>query len=108
MKNDVWKWTCCITLLILTLGLGIGLGIGYKKTKQIQDMDKNELHYDATDWFIMVDKEHNLVGLYHGTEPIFHEYCDTDKFRNGVIDIPTLVFGGNGYDVTNKSTWWME
>lgn len=104
MKYNIWKWTCCITMLILTLALGFGLALGYTKTKHIKEMDANELHYDADSWFIMVDKEHNLIGVYYATDPIFHEYCDTDRFENGVIDIPTLVYGGT----EDKSTWWYE
>lgn len=83
-------------LLLTALVIGLGCGIRYNHLKAIEEMDRNELHYDADGWFLMVNKGKNLVGLYYATEPVMHKFCDTSKFiqnRSG-LNIPTLVYGG--------------
>lgn len=58
---------------------------------KIKEMDREELHYDADDWFIMVDKEKGLIGIYDGTEPVFHLFCDTSNIPCDLTEIPILV-----------------
>ena len=66
-------------------------------------MDALELHYDADGYFIMVDKTHDIIGIYKGTEAICHITGKTDDFEEcyEFINIPTYIYGG-------EDTRWYE
>ena len=58
---------------------------------KIKEMDREEVHYDADDWFIMVDKENGLIGVYDGIKPVIHFFCDTSNIPYDISEIPILV-----------------
>ena len=38
----------------------------------VADMNRQELHYDADDYFLLVDQEHQCMGFYYGSIPLKH------------------------------------
>lgn len=88
----------CISIVICSLIMVIVYSsttyIHYKSL--FNQMDAEELHYDADDWFIMVDKTNDIIGIYKGATPIHHIIGGTDSFDEcyEVINIPTFVYGG--------------
>ena len=86
------KWDCFIIVLFVILCV---LAFWLKKSKDVKEkaairqMDAKELHYDANDWFIMIDKSEGLVGVYYGTKPIQHIWTDVD-IDEGVF--PVLIY----------------
>ena len=49
-----------------------------QRYRAIQTMDAKELQYDAYDWFVMIDLNSNLIGVYDGIKPIEHQKLETD------------------------------
>ena len=41
----------------------------------IEIMNKRELWYDANDWFIMIETNEDLLGIYQGITPVEHVFC---------------------------------
>lgn len=113
MKNRVRG----LLMFVIVVALAVAVLVVGRKAQFVDKMNAKELHYDADGWFIMVDKEHDLVGIYWATEPVRHIQLDTSRFENGVIDIPTWIYGGTMkeadeiggmYNNDEKSNWWFE
>ena len=77
----------CIFIFVYSLAVIKSINNIHK----IKEMDREEVHYDADDWFIMVDKENGLIGIYDGIEPVFHFFCDTSNIPCDLTEIPILV-----------------
>lgn len=84
--------------LLAVVLIAILLGIAYIKTRDtkvaiedtaIDEMDRAELHYDADDYFMMVDRENMLIGFYDAATPINHIWIDDYK---GISGIPEGVY----------------
>lgn len=105
MKIDACAKIKCVMFTFLCVLIAAAVIITGRKAEAIKEMDSQELHYDADGWLLMVDKEHDLIGIYHAEKPVGHINCDTSGFENGVIDIPALIYVG---EETDKSDWWME
>ena len=45
-----------------------------RQDKTIEEMNAQELHYDADDYFLMVDRTAGLIGFYDGITPMRHTY----------------------------------
>lgn len=56
-----------IVLVILVAACNI-----YVRNLAIEKMDEQELHYDADGYFVMLDTENGLLGIYNVTEPLEH------------------------------------
>lgn len=59
----------------------------------VADMNRQELHYDADDYFLMVDQEHHIMGFYNGCTPLKHMGC-SQKMPEGVYDAQIIYGGG--------------
>lgn len=58
-----------------------------------REMNKTELHYDADGYLILVNKNHNLVGLYDHNYLICYINADADSFSDDLKSIPVVVYG---------------
>lgn len=103
-----------IALLVLA-GLCLAIAIYANFTinkKNISAMDKKEMNYDADGPFILIDKDHNLIGYYYDYQAIKHDKFDASKFKVGIYYIliedqfNVLLSSKTGdYEVNN---WEME
>ena len=83
-----------LALILLACFVGITYMKGMEaqfeyKDSAIDEMDRAELHYDADDYFMMVDKENSLIGFYDGAMPINHTWVVD---FNGISGIPEGVY----------------
>ena len=92
----------CVVLVVVVSFLVGQLLNGRTTDRNIADMNARELHYDADGWFILVNRECDLVGVYMADMPVTHFYMDTDMFTEKQFDIPCLVYP------EDKSEWWFE
>ncbi len=53
-------------------------------------LDRNELHYDADDLFILADEETGLIGIYDGVKPV-HYFYNKELFDSELDSIPFLI-----------------
>lgn len=60
-----------------------------RQDKAIEEMNATELHYDADDYFMMVDKGGYLIGFYDAATPLRHIYVTE---YNGIRSIPDGVY----------------
>ena len=67
----------------------------------ITDMDREELHYDADSYFLMIDQKHHIMGFYDGTHPMRHMWCN-QKIRDGVYDVE--IIHGEGLLLEHQDT----
>ena len=107
-----WKFILGFILAVVVLSCATCGYALHHFNKITAEMDKRELNYDADGWFIMVDKDNDLVGVYYATKPIFYQYGVSDEFESkGVLDAKILVYDKEGigcYDPGDETTWWME
>lgn len=79
--GGMMKKTIAIIVLCMALGAG-ALLLGAMAMKQeyraelISEMNKRELHYDADDWFVLIDRKTGLCGVYKACAPIEHTFLD--------------------------------
>lgn len=102
MKKTIAIIFVCVLLGAISMLLGAEV---VTRETQIKEMDARELHYDADNWFIIVDKDKGLIGIYFADLPVAHIKADTELFHGDVIEIPTLILGD---DQVDKSEWWLE
>lgn len=60
-----------------------------RQDKTIEEMNAQELHYDADDYFLMVDRTAGLIGFYDGITPLRHTYTSG---YSGMSNIPCGVY----------------
>lgn len=80
-------------LFILLMGaMFVLLAIAFElhRSDCIREMNAKELHYDANDWFILINKSEGLIGIYDGTEPIQHIWVNETKISEGTF--PVLIY----------------
>ncbi len=62
-----------LALLLLLVCLLQAPGYHHKH-RAIEEMNRQELHYDADGHFIMLDRTTGLLGFYNGCDPLEHEW----------------------------------
>ncbi|MDO4650644.1 MAG: hypothetical protein Q4B26_18570 [Eubacteriales bacterium] len=78
------KGILCLILLAVCVGIGV------KCHQNEKFLDRNELHYDADDLFILADEETGLIGVYDGIKPVHYFYCK-ELFDSDLDSIPFLI-----------------
>ena len=68
-----------IVLVVLVTACNI-----YVRNLVIEKMNEQELHYDADGYFLMLDTQNGLLGIYDVTEPLEHILVG-DQLPNGVV-----------------------
>lgn len=64
-----------------------------EKANAIFGMDARELHYDANDWFIMIDTADGHIGIYNAEIPYKHIFVDDlEGLMPGTY--PVLIYDG--------------
>lgn len=76
MKKALGIYWMCMLLGMAALFLGASIEKQQMEDKQIEEMNARELHYDADDWFILIDRKTGLCGVYKACTPIEHSYLD--------------------------------
>ncbi len=62
-----------LAMLLLVFCLVQALGHQHKH-RVIEEMNRQELHYDADGYFIMLDRTTGLLGFYNCCDPLGHEW----------------------------------
>ena len=82
--KKLFFWTVALILMIF-----IATGCVAEETEadpvpsSVEIMNQRELWYDANDWFIMVETNEGLLGVYYATYPVEHVPCDVPYFWGG-------------------------
>ena len=64
-----------------------------QEKESIKRMDARELHYDANDWFILIDTSDGHIGIYNAEIPVKHIFVDDlEGLRSGTY--PVLIYDG--------------
>lgn len=82
-----------LALLIVVLGTVIPERM---KQHQIENMNRQELHYDADGPFIMLNRATGLLGYYEGCTPIHHEWVDDQITREIADGVYVSQYAQNG------------
>ena len=78
--------------------------ISFSKIGAIQEMNRQELHYDADGYFLMLNSKSGLLGIYEATEPIRHVWVN-NQFPEGIADGVYLShYTQNGLFLTTQSS----
>lgn len=84
--KDRWKVICMTAVFVFLIITAHAIPYGMKVRRDIErQMDKQELHYDADNYFLMLDATHGLAGFYYATTPLAHMRIKTEAL-NGVYD----------------------
>lgn len=89
--NDTVKLMFMIGLLITCI---LWLNYPFIDQEAVEEMNKMELHYDADDYFIMVNESEGLLGVYKATTPIRHFRCkvaDDEQVDFLVVEVTALT-----------------
>ena len=73
---EVFTATVLTAIAIAILVIGI---IRTIQNDAIDHMNKEELHYDANGYFVMISADDGLIGVYDGRNPIKHYGCKVPK-----------------------------
>lgn len=56
-----------------------------KQQRWLKEMDAREVHYDADDYFLMIDAKKGIAGFYYAAHPLTHMRIRIDA-PDGVYD----------------------
>lgn len=56
-----------------------------RQQRWLKEMDAREVHYDADDYFLMIDATNGIAGFYYCAHPLTHMRIRTDAL-DGVYD----------------------
>ena len=62
--------------IICLFTFGIIIASGCEKLEPTSKLDSYELHYDADGYFLLINDNDNLMGVYDGPEALEHFYLD--------------------------------
>lgn len=90
-----WKdiFIAAIAIVIVFTAHAVPYSIGQRQRAEEQ-MDAQELHYDADDYFLMLNTANDLAGFYYATTPLKHMWIKTDA-PNGTYE--AYFHGGEMY-----------
>ena len=74
----VLKWYLAAMVIAVVLSLGVRIWEHSEQGRMyeaIEEMNRVELHYDADGYFLMIDTENGLLGMYNATKPLKHYPC---------------------------------
>ena len=76
-----------IRTMIIMIGLLLILAavLHFRQQRQQQEMDKQELHYDADSYFLMIDATNGIAGFYYCAHPLTYMRIRTDAL-DGVYE----------------------
>ena len=86
----------CLIAGLLTIYACDSEPVGQISDKVSHQMDERELWYDADDWFVLIDCEDGVLGVYNGNTPIEKAPCFINTYKYDL---------GHGCEV---STTWAE
>ena len=103
---------------VLVMGLLLAFMNVLVTYSYIKEMNSLELHYDADDYFLMIDQKHHIMGFYgdDGVTPMKHMGC-RQKIPDGVYDADVvygmgIILRGCDFDVAinlkGGSLKWVE
>ena len=72
-----------IIAVILLATMVTVMCISVSRIRGIQNMNRQELHYDADGYFLMLNTKTGLLGFYDGTEPVRHLWVN-DQIPAGI------------------------
>ena len=65
MRKIILRIIVITALLLVVINLLMSAAV-------VRKMNERELHYDADDYFLLVDQEHQCMGFYYGSIPLKH------------------------------------
>lgn len=78
MKRKI-ELICWVLILVTCLYLGGAVRQYNRRQAVIEAMNRQELHYDADDYFVMIDTGNGLIGLYRAITPLKHYNCTVQQ-----------------------------
>ena len=76
MKVLKWYLVVIITAVVVMIGFKVWEhSENGRRFEAIEEMNSKELHYDADGYFLMIDTENGLIGIYDAIKPLKHYDC---------------------------------
>lgn len=103
-----------VSILFFSVIVGAAVQNDDISQKEIEEMNQQELHYDADGYFLMLNTNIGLLGFYNGSEPVKHiKVTNQIKVNNPVYGgiaegVYQVHYAQNGLFFTTQSSCMYE